>query len=73
MTCIQLTFDDQRHDGVGDAERVARHAAVGAVVGGSSAADGHHRSVEVDFDVICRGEEPTRREVNQTVKLFMKI
>lgn len=51
------TFDNQRHDGVGDAERVAGNTTVGAVVHRASSGDGYDRAVRADFNVICRGEE----------------
>ena len=50
---VQLTFDDQGHDGVSDAERVARHAAVGAVVDGASPGDGDDRAVGANIDIVC--------------------
>ena len=51
------TFDNQRHDGVGDAEWVAGHTAVGAVVYRASSGDGDDRAVRADFNIICRGKE----------------
>lgn len=57
LICVLLTFDNQRHDGVGDAERVAGHTAVGAVVHRAHTGDGDDRAVGANFNIICRTEE----------------
>lgn len=47
-----FTFHDQRHDAVGDAERVAGHAAVRTLVLRLDAHDGDDGTVMAQFDVI---------------------
>lgn len=48
-----VTFQDQGHDGVGDAEGVAGHAAVGALVLRLDVNDGDDGAVAAEFDVVC--------------------
>lgn len=57
------TFDNQGHDGVGDAERVAGNTTVGAVVHRANSGDGYDRAVGADFNVICRGEEQIKHVI----------
>ncbi len=54
---MSLTFDDQRHNGVSDAERVAGHTAVSPVVRGADAGDGDNRTIRANLNIICRTEE----------------
>lgn len=49
-----LTFDNQGHDGVGDAKRVARDAAVGTVVLRAGVEDGDDGTVRANFNIVCR-------------------
>lgn len=48
-----FTFHDHRHDGVGDPEQVAGHAAVRTVVLRLDVDDGDDGTVAADFDIIC--------------------
>lgn len=48
-----FTFHNHRHDGVGDAKRVARHTAVGPVVLRLDVDDGDDGTITADFDIIC--------------------
>lgn len=63
LTHMELTFDDQRHDGVGDAEWVAGHTAVGTVVHRAGIGDGNNRTIRANFDIVCRTEEPIKHQI----------
>lgn len=41
---------------MGDAERVARHTAIGTVVDRAGIANGNNRTIRADFHIICRTE-----------------
>lgn len=55
---------------MGDAERVARHAAVGAMVCWLDVDNGDHRTIGAEFDIICRTGEDGKSEVGLTHKMF---
>lgn len=57
MTEMWLTFDNQRHNGVGDAKRVARHTTVGTMIHRAGIGNGDNRTIIANFNIICRTEE----------------
>lgn len=52
-----LTFDNQRHNGVGDAKRVASHTTISTVVGRAGVGNGKNRTISSNFDIICGKEQ----------------
>lgn len=55
-----ITFNKQRHYGLSDAKRIARHTAVGSVVCWASVDDGDNGAIRVNSDVIYREQTETK-------------
>lgn len=49
----EITFHNQGHNSVGDAKRVAGHAAVSTMIHGLCIYNGNHRTIGANLDIVC--------------------